>query len=70
VLDAVDIFVMDAKLVLAERARERGIPLISNATLGFGAVLMVFDRPRRRSVSCRTSPPASDFQMRSTASCG
>ncbi|MEX0657656.1 MAG: ThiF family adenylyltransferase [Egibacteraceae bacterium] len=43
VVDTVDVYAMDCKLLLAERAHQRGIPLVSCATLGHGAVVMVFD---------------------------
>ena len=43
VVDVVDIFAMDCKLLLNERAHELGVKVASSATLGHGAVVMVFD---------------------------
>lgn len=43
VIDTVDVYAMECKLLLHERAQERGIPIVSSATLGHGGVVMVFD---------------------------
>jgi molybdopterin-synthase adenylyltransferase len=43
VVDVVDIFAMECKLILNERAHQLGIPVASAATLGHGAVVLVFD---------------------------
>lgn len=43
VVDTIDVYAMDCKLLLHERARERGLPVVSSATLGHGGVVMVFD---------------------------
>jgi molybdopterin/thiamine biosynthesis adenylyltransferase len=43
VVDVVDVYAMDCKLLMNERAHERGIPVASCATLGHGAVVLVFD---------------------------
>ena len=42
-VDVIDVFAMDCKLVMNERAHELGIPVVSSATLGYGAVVIVFD---------------------------
>lgn len=41
-VDIIDVYAMEAKLVLNERAHELGIPVVSSAAPGFGCVLMVF----------------------------
>lgn len=43
VVDTVDVYAMSCKVLLCERAYQRGIPVVSSATLGHGAVAMVFD---------------------------
>lgn len=43
VVDVVDVFAMEAKVALNERAHELGIPVVSSGCLGFGAVVMVYD---------------------------
>lgn len=43
VVDTIDVYAMDCKLLLLERARAQGIPVLSCATLGHGAVVMAFD---------------------------
>ena len=43
VVDVVDVFAMNCKLLMNERAHERGIPVASAASLGYGCVAMVFD---------------------------
>lgn len=43
VVDVVDVFAMDCKLLMNERAHERGIPVASAASLGYGCVVLVFD---------------------------
>jgi molybdopterin/thiamine biosynthesis adenylyltransferase len=43
VIDTVDVYALDCKLLLHEGARERDLPVISSATLGHGGVVMVFD---------------------------
>ncbi|MDQ7072957.1 MAG: ThiF family adenylyltransferase [Gammaproteobacteria bacterium] len=41
-IDALDVFVMDARLVLYKKARELDIPVISAGPIGFSAVVNVF----------------------------
>ena len=41
-IDALEIFAMDARRLIFKRARELGIPVISIGPIGFGAVLFVF----------------------------
>jgi molybdopterin/thiamine biosynthesis adenylyltransferase len=41
-IDALDVFVMDARLLLYKKARELGIPVISAGPIGFSAVVNVF----------------------------
>jgi molybdopterin/thiamine biosynthesis adenylyltransferase len=43
VVDVVDVFAMDCKLLMNERAHELGIPVASAASLGYGCVVLVFD---------------------------
>lgn len=43
VVDVVDIFAMDCKLLLNERAHELGIPVASAASFGYGSIVFVFD---------------------------
>ena len=43
IVDVIDIFAMKPKLLMNERAHEMGIPVASSATLGYGAVVIVFD---------------------------
>ena len=43
VVDVIDVYAMDCKLLMNERAHALGIPVASSATLGYGAVLVVFD---------------------------
>ncbi len=43
VVDVIDIFAMGPKLLMNDLAHGRGIPVVSSATLGYGAVVMVFD---------------------------
>jgi tRNA A37 threonylcarbamoyladenosine dehydratase len=41
-IDALDVFVMDARLLLYKKARNLGIPVISAGPIGFSAVVNVF----------------------------
>ena len=41
-IDALDVFAMDARRLICKRAHELGIPVISIAPLGFSTVLFVF----------------------------
>ena len=43
VIDVVDVFAMEAKLVLNERARAKGLPVASCGSLGFSGSVVVFD---------------------------
>ncbi|MGD8387315.1 MAG: ThiF family adenylyltransferase [Desulfobacteraceae bacterium] len=43
VVDGLDFFVFDTRRALFNRARERGIPVITAGPLGFGAAVLVFD---------------------------
>jgi molybdopterin/thiamine biosynthesis adenylyltransferase len=43
VVDVIDVYAMDCKLLLNERAHELGIPVASAASLGYGCVVLVFD---------------------------
>jgi molybdopterin/thiamine biosynthesis adenylyltransferase len=43
IVDVVDVFAASEKLVLHLEARKRGIPCVSCASLGFGALMVVFD---------------------------
>jgi molybdopterin/thiamine biosynthesis adenylyltransferase len=43
IVDVIDIYAMEPKLLMNERAHELGIPVASSATLGYGAVVLVFD---------------------------
>lgn len=61
VVDTIDVYAMDCKLLLNERARERGIPVVSCATLGHGAVVMVFHP---------ADPPTASFAQLSGISAG
>lgn len=44
VIDVVDVFALQAKLALNEEAARRGLPLVTCATLGFAATVIVFDK--------------------------
>jgi len=41
-IDALDVFVIDARRMLYQQARQRGIPVISAGPIGFSAVVNVF----------------------------
>lgn len=41
-IDALDVFVMDARLLLSKKSRALGIPVISVGPIGFSAVVNVF----------------------------
>lgn len=43
VVDGIDFFNVDTRLVLYRKAREKGLYVISSAPVGFGATLFVFD---------------------------
>lgn len=43
VLDGIDFFTVDARLILYRAAREKGIYVIASAPVGFGSTLLVFD---------------------------
>lgn len=43
VVDVIDVYAMDCKLLLNERAHELAIPVASSASLGYGCVVLVFD---------------------------
>jgi molybdopterin/thiamine biosynthesis adenylyltransferase len=43
VVDVIDVYAMDCKLLMNERAHELGIPVASSASLGYGCVVLVFD---------------------------
>lgn len=42
VIDGIDFFALDAKLLLFRKSREKGLPVISSCPLGFGASLLIF----------------------------
>jgi len=43
VVDGIEFFALDARRLLYDKAREKGIPLVVAAPLGFTAALLVFD---------------------------
>jgi molybdopterin/thiamine biosynthesis adenylyltransferase len=43
VVDVIDVYAMDCKLLMNQRAHEIGIPVVSSGSFGYGCVVMVFD---------------------------